>query len=103
MSEVSPMQSHGAGKLQPTRPCRTATTIANELASRETTTMKGLTRRKFLPTFMALGLGTALGSPGRVFGAGGPVKVRLGPLDRKSTRLNSSHQLSSYAVFCLKK
>src|SRR5574341_2374017 len=23
--------------------------------------------------------------------------------DRKSTRLNSSHQLSSYAVFCLKK
>src|SRR5574340_1608988 len=31
---------------------------------------------------------------------------RLGPahpLDRKSTRLNSSHQKSSYAVFCLKK
>src|SRR5258708_29944388 len=25
------------------------------------------------------------------------------PLDRKSTRLNSSHQLISYAVFCLKK
>src|SRR5574341_1575931 len=24
-------------------------------------------------------------------------------LDRKSTRLNSSHQLISYAVFCLKK
>src|SRR5574344_3042385 len=24
-------------------------------------------------------------------------------LDRKSTRLNSSHQISSYAVFCLKK
>src|SRR5207244_8225713 len=28
--------------------------------------------------------------------------VRLG-LDRKSTRLNSSHQIISYAVFCLKK
>src|SRR5476649_2841073 len=32
---------------------------------------------------------------------------RLGPLipdeDRKSTRLNSSHTVSSYAVFCLKK
>src|SRR5258708_22170928 len=27
--------------------------------------------------------------------------VRL--LDRKSTRLNSSHQIISYAVFCLKK
>src|SRR5207244_12861844 len=26
-----------------------------------------------------------------------------GALDRKSTRLNSSHQISSYAVFCLKK
>src|SRR5574341_2361241 len=25
------------------------------------------------------------------------------PSDRKSTRLNSSHQLISYAVFCLKK
>src|SRR5207244_12332746 len=27
----------------------------------------------------------------------------LDPLDRKSTRLNSSHQIISYAVFCLKK
>src|SRR5258708_12131468 len=26
-----------------------------------------------------------------------------GPSDRKSTRLNSSHQIISYAVFCLKK
>src|SRR5438552_8313264 len=30
-----------------------------------------------------------------------PVPRRLG--DRKSTRLNSSHQITSYAVFCLKK
>src|SRR5947208_7699065 len=31
--------------------------------------------------------------------------ARTGPmlLDRKSTRLNSSHQIISYAVFCLKK
>src|SRR5207244_6307959 len=27
----------------------------------------------------------------------------VGTADRKSTRLNSSHQISSYAVFCLKK
>src|SRR5207244_11400719 len=27
----------------------------------------------------------------------------LADLDRKSTRLNSSHQIISYAVFCLKK
>src|SRR5258708_10168103 len=34
------------------------------------------------------------------------VKVepqRTGSQDRKSTRLNSSHQIISYAVFCLKK
>src|SRR5207244_11336356 len=29
--------------------------------------------------------------------------VAVGALDRKSTRLNSSHQIISYAVFCLKK
>src|SRR5205807_4981167 len=29
--------------------------------------------------------------------------VRLGDQDRKSTRLNSSHLVISYAVFCLKK
>src|SRR5258708_31657567 len=29
--------------------------------------------------------------------------VATSPLDRKSTRLNSSHQIISYAVFCLKK
>src|SRR5688572_32746534 len=27
----------------------------------------------------------------------------VGPVDRKSTRLNSSHSQISYAVFCLKK
>src|SRR5438552_14427815 len=37
---------------------------------------------------------------------GGSKKQRQGTslqLDRKSTRLNSSHQIISYAVFCLKK
>src|SRR5258708_17230537 len=29
--------------------------------------------------------------------------VEVRQLDRKSTRLNSSHQIISYAVFCLKK
>src|SRR5258708_24194095 len=38
-----------------------------------------------------------------------PLTVLVGPeatgldRDRKSTRLNSSHQIISYAVFCLKK
>src|SRR5256886_13134944 len=33
----------------------------------------------------------------------GVVRVGRGLLDRKSTRLNSSHSQISYAVFCLKK
>src|SRR5258708_31216498 len=33
----------------------------------------------------------------------GQLQVRLSDEDRKSTRLNSSHQIISYAVFCLKK
>src|SRR5258708_18510064 len=32
-----------------------------------------------------------------------PLAGRLQAKDRKSTRLNSSHQIISYAVFCLKK
>src|SRR5689334_24172540 len=32
-----------------------------------------------------------------------PVVLSVGRLDRKSTRLNSSHSSISYAVFCLKK
>src|SRR5437773_8825759 len=35
--------------------------------------------------------------------ARGPQDDRDGSLDRKSTRLNSSHITISYAVFCLKK
>src|SRR5438552_16980330 len=34
---------------------------------------------------------------------GKTVTLELKPEDRKSTRLNSSHQIISYAVFCLKK
>src|SRR5258708_21551887 len=31
------------------------------------------------------------------------AKPNIANIDRKSTRLNSSHQIISYAVFCLKK
>src|SRR5207247_5993249 len=33
----------------------------------------------------------------------GSAHFPFGPIDRKSTRLNSSHEWISYAVFCLKK
>src|SRR5256885_9798456 len=39
--------------------------------------------------------------PGRRFGTASPFLVLVS--DRKSTRLNSSHLVISYAVFCLKK
>src|SRR5437588_8207310 len=44
---------------------------------------------------------------GELFGRAGSLDGGLGPgrarPDRKSTRLNSSHTVISYAVFCLKK
>src|SRR5207244_11007635 len=36
-------------------------------------------------------------------GAAASIAACIEPEDRKSTRLNSSHQIISYAVFCLKK
>src|SRR5947208_4639843 len=38
-----------------------------------------------------------------IHSAGFPAGTTGDILDRKSTRLNSSHQIISYAVFCLKK
>src|SRR2546430_12338537 len=57
---------------------------------------------------IALGLATPLEQPEKkkyflsVAGAGDAEKIFF-LLDRKSTRLNSSHSQISYAVFCLKK
>src|SRR5690242_21619968 len=54
-------------------------------------------------------LAIAFGALCSTFGQGGARLVVLGSiasfvaLDRKSTRLNSSHMSISYAVFCLKK
>src|SRR3712207_7291447 len=63
-------------------------------------------RRLRVPVAWDLGLGRELG---HVFWAMIGVEAAFGayvgiwPLDRKSTRLNSSHANISYAVFCLKK
>src|SRR2546430_5848283 len=40
---------------------------------------------------------------GRRHGEGEQLHAGIGRVDRKSTRLNSSHSQISYAVFCLKK
>src|SRR5207247_9906123 len=65
--------------------------------------VRGTARPAHLP-----GLGHDRDVAGRVHGRA-PVRPRRGGrrdalgLDRKSTRLNSSHEWISYAVFCLKK
>src|SRR5947208_7022621 len=45
----------------------------------------------------------ACSGPAKGRGPDAPSKVDHPYRDRKSTRLNSSHQIISYAVFCLKK
>src|SRR5256885_10875519 len=55
-----------------------------------------------------VGADSAAGAPHRVrlFSGNGEIDDADSPsreLDRKSTRLNSSHLVISYAVFCLKK
>src|SRR5207248_6840989 len=49
--------------------------------------------------------GLAFGSPqcGHADADSANFRLHEGHLDRKSTRLNSSHRTISYAVFCLKK
>ncbi len=74
------MESHSTAKSRAQGLFPTVATSANESASRKTTNMNGLTRRRFLPAALALALGGALGSLDCVFGAGSPVKVRLGTL-----------------------
>src|SRR5258708_22092307 len=63
-----------------------------------TTLFRSLCTRIGLPTKRRAGRGRAE-SPHR--GRRGNERALEG--DRKSTRLNSSHQIISYAVFCLKK
>src|SRR5258707_2100254 len=45
----------------------------------------------------------ALGAPGGARGRARVARGGRGAVDRKSTRLNSSHANISYAVFCLRK
>src|ERR671922_1720901 len=45
----------------------------------------------------------ANGRPPRASRSGSLGRPAESSIDRKSTRLNSSHQIISYAVFCLKK
>src|SRR2546429_3040541 len=55
------------------------------------------------PRLRATGEGQSATRTARAVPSEGPCCFAPGTLDRKSTRLNSSHGYISYAVFCLKK
>src|ERR1039458_10683022 len=61
----------------------------------------GGSRADFVP-LAACGVVAELGEPDGNIGCGA-AKICVENVDRKSTRLNSSHLGISYAVFCLKK
>src|SRR5690625_6428262 len=91
-SETSPSWAEG-----PVTPSRNGCAFSPDSAANATSEVDpahetSLTSSKFAPT--AIGVSDRL-SPGL------PALSR--GTDRKSTRLNSSHVASSYAVFCLKK
>src|SRR5436305_7956362 len=67
------------------------------LTTSATSARAGLVSRAFLKSKAAFELPRSRTEPRTRFSL---VKIRL---DRKSTRLNSSHVRISYAVFCLKK
>src|SRR5256885_8349216 len=61
-------------------------------------------RTQHEPALRGTSAGPAVRRDGLARAAGGPVLCRCCRVqDRKSTRLNSSHLVISYAVFCLKK
>src|SRR5438034_6167620 len=68
-----------------------------------TTEIYTLSLHDALPISPAHDRGRAMAGHGERVHRGGPRGRRGDARDRKSTRLNSSHTVISYAVFCLKK
>src|SRR6266536_4264501 len=87
-------------------PCARSARVVYSAGSRAT--RKGHKKGRGEWTARAAKIRSRATSTTRWLGAGDPVQLgraRYGQatLDRKSTRLNSSHEWISYAVFCLKK
>ena len=74
------MENHSVVTSPPQGPIPTVAPGARKSAPQSARKPNGLTRRGFLPIVLAVGLGGLWGSLDLVFGAGSPVRVRLGTL-----------------------
>src|SRR5207244_4538018 len=93
--------------------CRLTSFLSRDTASSSTYTLSLHDALPISGLTAIMGAGAfALALSGQALAADMPVKAKAAPAapdwdiafgDRKSTRLNSSHQIISYAVFCLKK
>src|SRR5947207_12427045 len=68
-----------------------------------TTEIYTLSLHDALPIFAFVVIAAAASVCSSCGGASAAPAAACAPVDRKSTRLNSSHTVISYAVFCLKK
>src|SRR5574344_1258758 len=101
--------------LYPTHPYGTQTTLGTQehLKNPSITNIKNYFNRYYRPNNVAICMSGDLNPDAvitiidKYFGMWKPAekitRPEYAPVDRKSTRLNSSHQIISYAVFCLKK
>src|SRR5207248_9672348 len=90
----------------PTRRSSDLNPVFSSLPDTTGYTTGGLAGKFFFTAGTTMAAGTNFGiSPGSVLSGVQPNDgiFRNFPVDRKSTRLNSSHRTISYAVFCLKK
>src|SRR5437764_11050019 len=89
MMSIIPLSAHAESEVLP-RWFAVYTTSRHEKAIAEHFALRKI--ESFLPLYRTQ----------RLWKNGCRMDLQL-PLDRKSTRLNSSHRCISYAVFCLKK
>src|SRR5258708_8702438 len=87
----------------PSTKCEPSSRIACRVASRTVGAPSRLTRLSTMPSGVSPGWMTRAVTPSVQAEAETRNPPEPSALDRKSTRLNSSHQIISYAVFCLKK
>src|ERR1039458_6728559 len=82
-------------------PLSMPTTMRGKFVSGKTET--GMVSARYAPTAIRVRMTKMMGLPWRAVQCGASGWVTGSLIDRKSTRLNSSHLGMSYAVFCLKK